>query len=203
MAADLRLAYRRQRGRIQICVGGIAVAIALLSVLILFGADAVAQSTSRAARQADRHMQDAQLKRRIAGRMLDARAVFFSDIDVDAVAGDILLTGRVKTRQDKIRAAALVRSVLGVETVVNEIRVRKNSHIDTISNDLDINKRIGQALRTVFRTRMPHMAWRANEGVVYVFGRAKSEWEHNRALAVIRKTPDIKDIVDHLRIVRN
>ena len=135
--------------------------------------------------------------------MLDARAVFFSDIDVDAVAGDILLTGRVKTRQDKIRAAALVRSVLGVETVVNEIRVRKNSHIDTISNDLDINKRIGQALRTVFRKRMPHMAWRANEGVVYVFGRAKSEWEHNRALAVIRKTPKIKDIVDHLRIVRN
>ncbi len=174
-----------------------------MSVLPLCGADAVAQSAGKAARQLDRHAQDAQLKRRIAGRMLDARAAFFAEIDVDAVGGDILLTGRVKTRQDKIRAAALVRSVNGVETVVNEIRVRKTRKTDTIPNDLDINKRIGKALRKVFRSRMPHMAWRANEGIVYVFGRAKSEWEHNRALAVIRKTPDIKDIVDHLRIVQN
>ena len=47
---------------------------------------------------------------------------------------------------------------------------------------------------------MPRVNWRATNGVVYVFGHARSEWEHNRALAVIKQMPGIDRVVDYLRI---
>lgn len=176
--------------------------IVLLLAVTLLNAAALAPSAPPAAGQSARRIDDAQVKRSIAGRILDARASFFSDIEVDVVAGDILLTGRVGSPQDKLRAVALVRSVSGVRKVVNEIRVGKNGDIESMANDLDIEKRVGQALRAFFKKEMPRVAWRASDGVVHIFGRARSKWERKITLAVIRKTPGIKKIVDHLRIVR-
>ncbi|MCG8544488.1 MAG: BON domain-containing protein [Alphaproteobacteria bacterium] len=147
---------------------------------------------------------DSQLKRSIEGRMLDARAVFFADIDIDVIEGDVLLTGHVRDPKDKARAAALVRSVPGTHTVVNEINIGKPSTIQQAASDLDRDRRIKTALYKAFgKKKMPLLRWRSVDGVVYVFGHARTEWEHNRALAVIKKTKDVKTVVDHLSIVAN
>ena len=145
---------------------------------------------------------DSQLKRSIEGRMLDARAVFFADIDIDVIEGNVLLTGHVRDPKDKARAAALVRSVPGTHTVVNEINVGKPSTMQQAAADLGVDRRIKTALYKAFgKKKMPKLSWRSIDGTVYVFGRARSEWEHNRALAVIKKTADVKTVVDHLSIV--
>lgn len=145
---------------------------------------------------------DAALEQAAIGRMLDARAGFFADIQLDVIGGDALLTGRVRSLQDKGRASALVRSVPGIQTVINEIHVGAADDVKRIAADLLIERQVRTAMHEAFGAQMPKLAWRATNGVVYVFGQAKTEWEHNRALAVA-KQQGVAQVVDHLRIVPN
>ena len=57
--------------------------------------------------------------------------------------------------------------------------------------------------RQVNRSWAAKLNWRVTNGIVYVFGQARTEWEHNRALAVAKQGPGIVQVVDHLRIVPN
>ena len=174
--------------------------------VVFIGAAAAAQdkkSKDGAARTAPARPSDSDLKRQIESRMLDARAAFFADLRVDVIRGDVLLTGRVRDPKDKPRAAALVRSVPGTQTVVNEIHVGEPKPMRHAAQDLDIERRVKTSMIETFGRKMPPLSWRATDRIVYVFGRARSEWEHNRALAVVKRTDGVAGVVDHLRIVRN
>jgi osmotically-inducible protein OsmY len=163
-----------------------------------------ANSTSAAAQNGPSNpVPDEALKQSVIGRMLDARAAFFAEIQLDVVGGDALLTGHVRNLQDKARASALVRSVPGIQTVVNEIQVGGADDAKRITADLLIERQIRGAMREAFGARLPSLTWRVTNGVVYVFGQAKTEWEHNRALAVAKQAQGVAQVVDHLRIVSN
>ena len=140
------------------------------------------------------------LKQSVIDRVIDARAAFFADIQFDIIDGDALLTGRVATVQDKARATALVRSVPGVLTVINEISVGRADDIRSIADDLLLERQIRKEMRTTFGAQMPRLNWRATSGIVYVLGHAGTEWEHNRALAIIKQVPGVNRVVDFLRI---
>jgi osmotically-inducible protein OsmY len=146
---------------------------------------------------------DRALKQSVISRILDARAAFFADIQLDIIGGDALLTGRVASLQDKARASALVRSVPGIQTVINEIHVGATDDVKRIAGDLLIERTIRKAMHDVFGAQLPDLNWRVTNGVVYVFGRPKSEWEHNKALTVIRQTQGIAQVVDHLKSASN
>ncbi len=146
---------------------------------------------------------DRVLLQQIKTRMLDARARFYADINVDVIGGDVLLSGRVSDPKDKRRAAALVRSVPGIQTVINEIHVGKTATMRQAIDDLNLERRIKASLTSVFGNRVPRLSYRVTDGVVYVFGHAKSEWEHNRTLAVVKQVKGIEKVIDRLRIVRN
>lgn len=146
---------------------------------------------------------DNALKQAVVSRMLDARAGFFADIQLDVIGGDAMLTGRVVTLQDKARASALVRSVPGVQTVINEIHVGGTDDIKSIAGDLLLEREVRAAMQEAFGARMPKLNWRATKAILYVFGQATTEWEHNRALAVAKQVKGVAQVVDHLRIVPN
>ena len=146
---------------------------------------------------------DRVLLQQIKSRMLDARAQFYADIGIDVIDGDVLLSGRVADPKDKRRASALVRSVPGVQTVTNEIHVGATTTMRQAIDDLNLERQVKTSLIRVFGKRMPRLSYRVTDGMVYVFGQANSEWEHNRALAVIKQVKGIKKVIDRLRIVPN
>lgn len=146
---------------------------------------------------------DRVLLQQIKTRMLDARAQFYADISIDVIGGDVLISGRVTDPKDKRRASALVRSVPGVQTVINEIHVGRSASMRQAIDDLNLERQIKASLIRVFGTRIPRLSYRVTDGVVYVFGHATSEWEHNRSLAVVKQVKGIKKVIDRLRIVRN
>lgn len=146
---------------------------------------------------------DRVLLQQIKTRMLDARARFYADISIDVIGGDVLISGRVSDPKDKRRASALVRSVPGVQTVINEIHVGRNATMRQAIDDLNLERQIKASLVRVFGNRIPRLSYRVTDGVVYVFGHANSEWEHNRSLAVVKQVKGIKKVIDRLRIVRN
>jgi osmotically-inducible protein OsmY len=146
---------------------------------------------------------DNALKQSVVSRILDARAAFFADIQLDVIGGDAMLTGRVATLQDKARATALVRSVSGVQTVINEIHVGATDDVKRMAADLLVERQIRTAMHAAFGDQMPNLNWRVTNGIVYVFGQARSTWERNRALAVVRQTQGVAKVIDHLRTAAN
>jgi osmotically-inducible protein OsmY len=168
---------------------------------LLFAAAALAAHNSGAAQTGGGGQpSDEILKQSVIDRVIDAGASFFADIRLDIFDGDALLTGRVATVQDKARATALVRSVPGVQTVTNAIDVGTIDDIPRITDDLLLERKIRKAMQSAFGDRMPRLAWRVTNGVVYVFGHAGTEWEHNRSLAVIREVKGADRVVDYLRL---
>lgn len=146
---------------------------------------------------------DNALKQSVVSRILDARAAFFADIQLDVIGGDAMLTGRVATLQDKARATALVRSVSGVQTVINEIHVGATDDVKRMAADLLIERQIRTAMHAAFGDALPNLNWRATNGIVYVFGQARSTWERNRTLAVVKQTQGVAKVIDHLRTTAN
>jgi osmotically-inducible protein OsmY len=58
-------------------------------------------------------------------------------------------------------------------------------------------------MHAAFGDQMPNLNWRVTNGIVYVFGQARSTWERNRALAVVRQTQGVAKVIDHLRTAAN
>jgi len=185
-----RISAARRGPRIPRRTAGLLIAVAMLA----------AQSSGAAQTTGQDQPSDDMLKQSVIDRIIDARAAFFADIQLDIIDGDALLTGRVATVQDKARATALVRSVPGVLTVINEINVGTVDDIRHVSEDLLLERQIRKEMRSTFGAQMPRLNWRATSGVVYVFGHAGTEWEHNRALAIIKQVPGVNRVVDFLRI---
>ncbi len=178
-------------------------ALVLAASLLAASGPAIAERPAQPNRESAQPRSDRVLLQQIKTRMLDARAGFFADISIDVIGGDVLLSGRVSDPKDKRRASALVRSVPGTQTVINEIHVGKAATMRQAIDDLNIERRVKTSLVGVFGTHMPRLSYRVTDGIVYVFGHATSEWEHNRALAVVKKVKGVKKVIDRLRIVPN
>lgn len=176
-------------------------AVVAFAAALSVAASSIGNNSSGAAQTTgDQQPSDDGLRQAVIGRILDARAGFFADIHLDIIGGDALLTGRVATVQDKARATALVRSVPGIQTVTNVIHVGAVDDIKRVTSDLLLERQIRKEMREAFGTQMPPLNWRVTNGIVYVFGHARTEWEHNRALAVAKQSKGVIQVVDHLRI---
>jgi osmotically-inducible protein OsmY len=139
----------------------------------------------------------------IQSRILDARAGFFLDVEIDIVKGDVMLTGHVREAQTKTRAAALIRSVSGVSTVVNEIRSERPPTLSRRSDQLETERRISAALYRIFRKRLPAIAIRVVGDTAYIFGETSSQWVHSQVFKAVKKVKGVGRIVDHLHIAQS
>lgn len=145
---------------------------------------------------------DMQILAEINSRVLDARAGYFLRIEIDIVKGDVLLTGRVGNPREKTRAAALIRSVPGVDAVVNEIRTGKPETLSRSMDQAETEKRISTALYRAFRKNLPMVVWRVAGGTAYIFGETSSQWVHGRVFTTVKRVKGVERIVDHLRIAQ-
>ncbi len=177
----------------------------LQTTLICFailGSGVAGPGSGTAAAATARSAGDAQILAEINSRVLDARAGYFIGIQIDIVGGAVLLTGRVEEPRYRTRAAALVRSVRGVSSVVNEIRIGKPLSLSRRADQAQIEERIGTALHRAFRTTLPAVTWRVAENTTYVFGETSSQWAHARVFATVKAVKGVERVVDHLRITQ-
>lgn len=146
---------------------------------------------------------DTRILAEIHSRILDARAGYFLDIEIDIINGDVLLTGRVDDPQVRTRAAALVRSVRGVGTVINEIRTEVPTTLPGKAAEIETERRISNALYRTFRKTLPAITWRVVGDTAYIFGATPSQWVHSRLFSAVKQVKGVANIVDHLRIAQD
>ena len=124
----------------------------------------------------------------------------FRDVSTDVYLGRMMLTGAVAQAAQKTRAVQIARTIEGVTQVVDELQVTSQGGIGATANDLVIEQKLGVKLLSESGVKSVNFRWRAVNGTAYLFGRAHSQAELDKALALTRATENVKRVVNHVRV---
>lgn len=153
----------------------------------------------------DRSLRDAHEDARIR---LDIQAAFIEQetgalksVKVEVYEQAVLLVGTVATPAIREEATALAARVEGVGPVDNRIQVVEQEDLQAAAADLTVETRIKQALRDDEDVHSANLRWHSVNGIVYLFGRALSEAEREKALAIVRGLVGVREAIDLLKVV--
>jgi osmotically-inducible protein OsmY len=124
----------------------------------------------------------------------------FRDVSTDVYVTRVMLTGAVKEPRMKTRAEELARTVPGVTQVINELQVTDQGGIGATANDLVIEQKLGVKFAADSTVDGTNFRSRAVNGTVYLFGRAYTQAELNKALQHARETDNVRRVVNHVRV---
>jgi osmotically-inducible protein OsmY len=122
------------------------------------------------------------------------------NVTVDVYANNVLLTGTVVTPEAKETAGSVAASAENVGKIINEIQILEDSSLRDKAEDLSIENRLKASLRESTKINSFNLRWHSVNGVAYLFGRAKSKNERDRALGIARSVKGVKDVVDHIEV---
>ena len=124
----------------------------------------------------------------------------FTNADVEVNDGEVILTGRVKTQEDKFLATKLSWEIKGVRAVVNHLKVTAPPTLKQIGKD---NAAVG-----LFRTKIGldqdisslNFSIDVVDGIAYLSGIAKDEIEMNKVIYHAENTRFISDVMNYITL---
>ena len=140
---------------------------------------------------------DTTIKAKITADVIDKMGTDVISISADVYEQNVMLTGIVEDKAQKTQAGDLTKAIEDVKTVYNEILVikdvdRKKGTAESFVDDTVIENKINALLLDAKGVNVTNFRWRSLDGHVFLFGRALSEDELDKAIAVVK---DIKDVV--------
>lgn len=144
---------------------------------------------------------DTEIKLDINKRLLSEknRDLYF-DVSTDIYEGRVMLTGSVKTPRERQRAVALVNGLRGVRTIYNEIQVTNKGGFTNTANDTWISTKIKAKLLAEKGVTSINYKWNVVNSVVYMIGRARSQHELRKVLAIVKDTKHVTGVVQHIAV---
>jgi osmotically-inducible protein OsmY len=143
---------------------------------------------------------DTTINLKVNAAFLDQKNGLYRDIAVDVYESDVLLTGTVKTDEDKRMASALVDGIPGTRKVFNEVHIAAGNGIRETAADITIETKIKSALRQAEGVHSFNMRWRSVSGTVYLFGRALSKSEQETSIAAIEGIDGVERLINVQKI---
>lgn len=152
-------------------------------------------------RQFSQVITDTEIKTDINKRLLSEknRDLFF-DVSSDIYEGRVMLTGSVKTARDRQRAGTLANGLRGVRTVYNEIQVTNEGGFKNTANDSWVSAKINTKLLAEKGVKSINYKWNVVNSVVYMIGRARSQPEFDKVIALVKDTQHVTRIVQHIAV---
>lgn len=142
---------------------------------------------------------DAAITARVKIGLINEKNVKARDIDVDTVAGVVVLSGYVDSQQEVDRAGRIARSVSGVVRVENELRVGSR----TLGRGID-DKILGARIKTKLveepGVRSLNLDVDVYAGTASVTGIVASREQKEKVLRLIRAVEGVKGVVDNLQV---
>ena len=121
-------------------------------------------------------------------------------VDVTVNDGAVLLTGKVKTPEEKVLATKLTWEVRGVREVVNEIQVIDKSSIKDIAKDLAASAQLRGKLIADNSVSSLNFSIDVVNGTVYLSGVAADAEEVNRVVSHARELRFAQQVVNYITL---
>ena len=137
---------------------------------------------------------------KIQDNFLQTDASLPTVIDVTVNDGAVLLTGKVKTPEEKVLATKLTWEVRGVREVVNEIQVTDKSSIKDIAKDLAASAQLRGKLIADGSISSLNFSIDVVNGTVYLSGVAADAEEMNRVVSHARELRFAQQVVNYITL---
>ena len=137
---------------------------------------------------------------KIQDNFLKTDATLSQFVDVNVNDGAVLLTGKVKTPEEKVLATKLTWEVRGVREVVNEIQVTDKSSIKDVAKDLAASAQLRGKLIADTSLSSLNFSIDVVNGTVYLSGVAADAEEMNRVVSHARELRFAQQVVNYITL---
>ena len=137
---------------------------------------------------------------KIQDNFLQTDASLPTMVDVTVNDGAVLLTGKVKTPEEKVLATKLTWEIRGVREVVNELQVTDKSSIKDIAKDLAASAQLRGKLIADGSVSSLNFSIDVVNGTVYLSGVAADAEEMNRVVGHARELRFVQQVVNYITL---
>jgi len=146
---------------------------------------------------------DLEIKAKITANVIDKMGSDVISINADVYEQLVMLTGAVETAALKSQAEMLTKSVKDVKSVINEIMVvkaidQKKGAAENFVDDTVIESKINALLLDGTGVNVTNFRWRSVGGHVFLFGRALSTEEREKAVGIVKDIKNVISIKNHV-----
>jgi hyperosmotically inducible protein len=148
---------------------------------------------------------DLKIKAKITADVIDKMGSDVVSINADVYEQDVMLTGSVETAKQKSEAGALAKAVEDVKKVYNEIIVikavdKEKGVVENFVDDSVIETKINALLLDGTDVNVTNFRWRAVGGRVFLFGRALSKAENDKAVKIVKGIEGVQSVTNRAKI---
>ena len=150
-------------------------------------------------RSAGTMVDDAAITAKVKSELIGEKNVKARNIDVDTVAGVVVLSGYVDSQQEANRAGLIAKSVSGVVRVKNELRVGSRT-MGQGFDDKVLGAKIKARLMEEPGIRSLNIEVDVYSGSANVTGTVSSQEMKKKVLNLIRSIEGVRGVVDNLQV---
>jgi len=143
---------------------------------------------------------DATSSAEIKGKLLRENRKAYSEVDVEVANNLVLLSGRVDTPEERVRAESIAWSSSRIEDVANEIKIEPVHGFVANTADAITTARVRSALFGSKTVRSVNYNIEVYDGIVYLMGIARSEKEMKHAAEKASYVGGVKQVVSYIRL---
>ncbi|MEK9910879.1 MAG: BON domain-containing protein [Candidatus Puniceispirillum sp.] len=166
--------------------------------LVGVGTAAVAASTTE--KGLSTSVSDTQILAKIKDRFIQSNFSLVTGIDVSVNDGSVLMTGKVKTPDDKVQATRIAWEIRGVREVVNETQVIDKSSLKDIAKDVAASATLRAKLIGDGDISSLNYNIDVVNGVIYLSGIAKNKAEMNKVVGHAQEVRFTQRVVNYIKI---
>jgi hyperosmotically inducible periplasmic protein len=164
------------------------IAVTTLALLVLLSMSAMA-ATGR---------YDQQIQQAVSQKIHDAKQL--RNVSASVEDGIVILTGTVDLYQDKLDAAKKVKKLANVNGVRNDIAVAGETVPDSQLQQ-KLAKKLAYDRVGYYDNAFNYLAINVKDGVITLSGDTYNDVGRDSALAIVARTPGVKDVVNEVRVL--
>ena len=162
------------------------------------GTAAVAASTTE--KGLTTSVNDAAIVTKIKDRFIQSNFSLVTAVDVSVNDGSVLMTGKVKTPEEKVEATRIAWEIKDVREVVNELQVSDTSSLKDLAKDLAASATLRG--RLIADTGISSLNFNIDvvNGTIYLSGIATDAAEMNRVVAHAQEVRFTRRVVNYIML---
>ena len=166
----------------------------------LVGVGTAAVAASSTEKGLTTSVSDSVIFTKIQDRFIQEDANLSTVVDVTVNDAAVLLTGKVKTPEEKVTATRLTWEVRGVREVINELQVTDTSSIKDVAKDLAASAQLRGKLIADSDVSSLNFSIDVVNGTVYLSGVAADAEEMNRVVGHARELRFAQQVVNYITL---
>jgi osmotically-inducible protein OsmY len=170
-----------------------------VNAAIGIGTAAVAASTTE--KGLSTSVSDSVIQTKLSNSFIQTSQSIFLNVETSVNDGAVLLTGKLKTQEEKITATRLSWEIKGVREVINEIQLSETSSFKSSAKDLAASAQLRATLIRDTNISSLNFSIDVVNGIVYLSGVAKNEEERERVVAHAQELRFAKQVVSYIILI--